>query len=60
MKTDGKTLLPFPLPQFFIGNGSGSETTTGGNGSGLYGFTETDQNDRKLTGNERKLPQRKN
>jgi hypothetical protein len=52
MKTDGnrrKTLLPFPLPQFIIGNGFGSGTTTDGSRSGLYGFTEMNQNDGKLT-----------
>jgi hypothetical protein len=62
MKTDGnrrKTLLPFPLPQFIIGNGFGSGTTTNGSRSGLYGFTEMNQNRGKLTENGRNLPQRK-
>jgi hypothetical protein len=47
MKTDGngqKTLLLFLLPQFIIGNGFGSGTTTDEIRSSLYGFTETNQN----------------
>lgn len=44
MQTDGKITLPFPYPDFIIGNGIGSGIVGNGNGSGIIGIAKTNGN----------------
>jgi hypothetical protein len=43
MKKDGKILYPFPLPDFFTGNGSESGIAGNGMGTRIDGYTETNK-----------------
>jgi hypothetical protein len=57
MKMDGsrqKNPLPFPLPHFIVGSGSGSGTIGSGNSRKIYWCTKMNQHVRKLTGNGQK------
>jgi hypothetical protein len=44
MQTDGKITLPFPYPDFIIGNGIGSGIVGNENGSGINRIAKTNGN----------------
>jgi hypothetical protein len=54
MKTDGNgrdTPLPFLLPYFFIGNGSGTRTARNGMGTGIDGYIKMNKYEHEYNGN---------